>query len=165
MMVEFCMRKRGMGDEDENDMENTSGPAKSGVQLSGIGIEDLLLVSLPGGSRLGHTLFGMVNWLADEILLSPSLSWWFSPCALSSLILVLNSTITKDHEVKSSLYISPRHDHYLILCTVCIKYTIIPRSTVSCSQPVYHSQAVSHLPVDDVVLNSLRSHNDKPTNE
>jgi len=31
MMVELWTRKREMGDEDENDMENTSGYEKSGV--------------------------------------------------------------------------------------------------------------------------------------
>jgi len=30
-MVEWWMRKREMGDEDENDMEDTSGYEKSGV--------------------------------------------------------------------------------------------------------------------------------------
>jgi len=34
MMVELWMRKREMGDEDENDMGDTSGPEKSGVQLA-----------------------------------------------------------------------------------------------------------------------------------
>jgi hypothetical protein len=34
MMVELWMRKREMGDEDENDMEDTSGYEISGVRLS-----------------------------------------------------------------------------------------------------------------------------------
>jgi len=34
MMVELWTRKREMGDEDENNMENTSGYEKSGVQLA-----------------------------------------------------------------------------------------------------------------------------------
>jgi len=34
MMVELWMRKREMGDENENDMENTSGFEKSAVQLA-----------------------------------------------------------------------------------------------------------------------------------
>jgi len=34
MMVEWWMRKREMGDEDENDMEATSGYEKSGVRLA-----------------------------------------------------------------------------------------------------------------------------------
>jgi len=34
MMVELWTRKREMGDEDENHMENTSGYEKSGVGLA-----------------------------------------------------------------------------------------------------------------------------------
>jgi hypothetical protein len=34
MTVELWTRKREMGDEDENDMENTSGFKKSGVRLA-----------------------------------------------------------------------------------------------------------------------------------
>jgi len=34
MMVELWTRKREMGDEDENDKEDTSGYEKSGVQLA-----------------------------------------------------------------------------------------------------------------------------------
>jgi len=34
MMVELWTRKREMGDEDENYMEDTSGYEKSGVQLA-----------------------------------------------------------------------------------------------------------------------------------
>jgi len=32
MIVQFWMRKREMGDDDENDVEDTSGYEKSGVQ-------------------------------------------------------------------------------------------------------------------------------------
>jgi hypothetical protein len=34
MMVELWTRKRGMGDDDEHDMENTSGYEKSGARLA-----------------------------------------------------------------------------------------------------------------------------------
>ena len=34
MMVEMWIRKREMGDEDENDVEDTSGYEKSGVRLA-----------------------------------------------------------------------------------------------------------------------------------
>jgi hypothetical protein len=34
MMVEVWTRKRVMGDEDENNMENTSGGEESGVQFA-----------------------------------------------------------------------------------------------------------------------------------
>jgi len=52
-----------------------------------------------------------------------------------------------------------------------MKYSIIPRLTVSCTQPVFctqpvtRSQPVSHCSVDVVVLNSLHSHNYNLTNE
>jgi len=71
---------------------------------------------------------------------------------------VLNSTITYEHEVKSSLSISPCHNHELTQSTTYTKYSIIPRLTVSHSQPVSHLSA-------DVVLDSLHSHNCKLTNE
>jgi len=44
MMVELWMRKREMRDEDENDVEDTSGYEKSGVQLALSGWEDLVSV-------------------------------------------------------------------------------------------------------------------------
>jgi hypothetical protein len=34
MMIEWWKRKREMGDEDENDVEDTSGYRKSGVPLA-----------------------------------------------------------------------------------------------------------------------------------
>ena len=34
MMVEMLMRKREMGDDNENDVEDTSGYKKSGVRLA-----------------------------------------------------------------------------------------------------------------------------------
>jgi len=34
MMVELCTRKREMGDDDENDVEDMSGNEKSGVRLA-----------------------------------------------------------------------------------------------------------------------------------
>jgi len=94
MIVELWMRKREMGDEDENNMEDTSGYEKSGVRLAWLGLKDLVSVLLPAGSGLVPAVSGMVNWLAHEILLSPSFSWWFPTSPLISLLLVLNSTIT-----------------------------------------------------------------------
>jgi len=67
--------------------------------------------------------------------LSPSFSWWFP---LISHFLVLNSTITYEHEFQSSLSISPCHNQDLTQSTAYTKYSIIPRSTVSRSQPVSH---------------------------
>jgi len=37
MMLELWMRKREMGDQDENDVEDKSGYEKSGVQLASLG--------------------------------------------------------------------------------------------------------------------------------
>jgi len=84
MMVEMWMRKREMGDEDENDVEDTSGYDKSGVWLAWLGWEDLISVLLHAWSGLVSAVSGMVNWLAHEILLSPSFSWWFVPSPLPS---------------------------------------------------------------------------------
>jgi hypothetical protein len=42
MMIELWKRKREMGCEDANDVENTSGYKKSGVQLTRLGWEDLI---------------------------------------------------------------------------------------------------------------------------
>ena len=50
-----------MGDEDENDMDDTSGPEKSGVQLARLGLEHLVLVLLPPRLGLVPTMSGMVN--------------------------------------------------------------------------------------------------------
>jgi len=68
MMVELWTRKREMGDEDENDMEVTSGYEKSGVQLAWLGWEDLVSVLVRVRSGLVASVSGMVNWLAHEIL-------------------------------------------------------------------------------------------------
>jgi hypothetical protein len=42
MIAKLWMRKRDMEDEDENDVEYTSGYQKSGVQLAWVGWEDLI---------------------------------------------------------------------------------------------------------------------------
>jgi len=68
MIVELWMRKREMGDEDENDVEDTRRYEKSGVRLAWLGLEDLVSVWLPAGSGLVLAVSGMVNWLAHEIL-------------------------------------------------------------------------------------------------
>jgi len=71
MMVELWMRKREMGDEDGNDMEDTSGYDKSGVRLAWLVWEDLISVLLHVRSGLVPAVSGMVNWLAHEILQVP----------------------------------------------------------------------------------------------
>ena len=61
MMVELWMRKREMGDADENNMEDMSSYEKSGVQLASLGLEDLISVLLPAGSGLVPAVSSMVN--------------------------------------------------------------------------------------------------------
>jgi hypothetical protein len=61
MMRELWTRKREMVDEDENDMEDTSGYVKSGVQLASLNLEDLVLVLLPSRSGFAPAISGMVN--------------------------------------------------------------------------------------------------------
>jgi hypothetical protein len=56
MMVELWTRKREMGDGDETDMDDTSGPEKSGVRLTWLGLEDPLSVLLSAGSGLVHAV-------------------------------------------------------------------------------------------------------------
>jgi len=55
------MRKREMGDADENNMEDMSSYEKSGVQLASLGLEDLISVLLPAGSGLVPAVSSMVN--------------------------------------------------------------------------------------------------------
>jgi len=68
MMVDLWTRKREMGDEDENYMEDTSGYEKSGVRPAWLGLEDLVSVLLPAGSGLVPAVPGIVYLLAHEIL-------------------------------------------------------------------------------------------------
>jgi len=72
MMVELRTRRREMGDEDENDLEDMSGYEQSGVWLTQSGLEDLVWVWLPVGSGLVPAFSGMVNWLAHQILKVPA---------------------------------------------------------------------------------------------
>jgi hypothetical protein len=44
MIVELWTRKKEVGDEDENDMEDTSGYDKSAVRLTYLGLEELVMV-------------------------------------------------------------------------------------------------------------------------
>ena len=61
MMVELWTRKREMGDEDENDMEDTSGYEKSGVRLARWCWEDLVSEFVRAGSGLVPAISGMVH--------------------------------------------------------------------------------------------------------
>jgi hypothetical protein len=47
-----------MGNDDDNDMENTCGPEISGVRLPSLGLEDIITVLLQGGSGLKPALSG-----------------------------------------------------------------------------------------------------------
>jgi len=72
--VELWTEKRDMGDKDDNDIEDTSRPETSGVQLACFGLEDLILVLLPAGSGLVPTVNGMVKSLTHRIRYTPNLS-------------------------------------------------------------------------------------------
>ena len=61
MMVELYAWKRVMGDEDERDVEDTSGYEKLGAQLAWVCLDDLVSVLLPAGSGLLPAVSGMVN--------------------------------------------------------------------------------------------------------
>jgi len=80
-------RETEMGDEDGNNVEEPSGYEISGVWLAWVYWQDLISVLSPAGSGVVPVIPGMVNWLAHQILSSPSFSWWFPPSPLISLIL------------------------------------------------------------------------------
>jgi len=124
-MVDLWMRKRDMGDDNGNNVEDKCRYEKSGVRLAWLSWKDIISVLLHVGLEHVPTVLGMVNWLACEILLSPSYSWWFALSPLLSLFLVLNSTITLEHKVKSSFSISPYDNQELTLSTAtpCKAYT------------------------------------------
>jgi len=124
MMVEWWMRMKVMRKEDENDVEHTSEYTTPGLRLGWLDWEDLVSVILH--ARLGHVraVSGMVSWLTQEILLSPTFEWWFAPSPPISLLLILNCTIIYEHEVESSLSISPYHDQELTQSAACTQYSI-----------------------------------------
>jgi len=62
---------------------------------------------------------------------------------LISLLLVLNSSNTEEHEVRLSFSIPPCHDYESTLSTGYTAYCIMPTLTVSCSQPVPRLSALS----------------------
>jgi len=68
MMVELWTRQREMGDEDENDLEDTVGYEQSGVRLAWLGCEDHVWVLVRARSGLVPAVSGMVNWLPHNIL-------------------------------------------------------------------------------------------------
>jgi len=117
--------KKRNGDEDENDMENTSGHEKSGVQQACLGWKDFVLMLLQAGSGLVPAISEMVNLLAHRTLSRPSFLWWFRPFPLISLFLVLNSTIILEHKVKSSVPILWCHNQESTLSTASTEYSIL----------------------------------------
>jgi hypothetical protein len=61
MMIQWWTRNREMGDEDENDIENTSGYEKAAVQLASLGLEYRVSGILCTRSGLVPAVTGMVN--------------------------------------------------------------------------------------------------------
>jgi len=123
-----------MQDDDESDMEHMG----SGVQLAWFGLEYHAFVLILARLGLVVAVPEMVDWLVHEILSSPSYSWWFPPSPLISLLPVLNSTITWEYEIGSSLSISICHNHELKLS---IAYT------QDCIHWVQHQPKIDCLPL------------------
>jgi len=65
MMVGLGTRKKEMGDEDKNDMENTSRYKRSRVQLGCLSLKDLVLVLL--SARLGLVM-QCRGWYIDSCM-------------------------------------------------------------------------------------------------
>jgi len=147
MMIELWTRMGEMGDNDGNDVDEISGYEKSWVRLDWLGWEDHVWMILRAWSGLVFAVSGMVNWLTHKILSSPSFSWWFPPSPLFSLFLVLNSTITLENEVKSSLSISPCHDQELTLSTsyTQVLHTPSTASAEYCIHRVLHHPKIDFL--------------------
>jgi len=93
-MLELWTRNRGMGDEDVNDLEDMSRYDKSGVRLTRLSSEDIVLVLLHAGLGLVPAVLAIVNYVAQELLISPSFWWWYCPSPLTSQFLNINCTIT-----------------------------------------------------------------------
>jgi len=89
----------------------------------------------------------MVNWLAHMILFCHSFSWSFVPSPLISFFLVLNSTITWEHNVQSSLSISPGHEQEITPSTAYTEYSIHRvQHTPSTAYTEYSIYRVQHTP-------------------
>jgi len=89
----------------------------------------------------------MVSWPAHKILLRPNFSWCLPPYPFISFFVVLNSTITEEHKVKSSLSISPCHDQDLTASTAYTKDSIHRvQHTPSTAYTEYSIHRVQHTP-------------------
>jgi len=117
-------RKREFGEVDQNDMGNTSQNSKSAVRLPWLGWEDQEWVLWHVGSGLVPAVLGMLLYLTLNSFLIYWFSWWFPPSPFISQFVILNSTITWEHEVKSLLSISQYTDQVLTLSTAYTEYSI-----------------------------------------
>jgi len=164
MMIEVRIWKTEMGDEHENDLENTSGYGKSGVWLSSLHWEDIIFVLLHVQSRYVSAVLWMVNWLTHEILSTFSFSWWFPSCPL---ILTFSSSTLPSSNIRKFCNPFPSLHAMIktltpvqhILSIAYTAYCIIPRFIESRSHPVSHHLA------DHAVLKFQHSSNYELTNE
>ena len=109
--------------------------------------------------KLTHTR----NSLKSQFLME------ISPLSSHLSLLGLNSTITYEHKVMSSLSFSPWHDHELTPSTAYTEYSIHQLqhtpSTASSDDQLSPTPRQSHRWADIIVSNSLHSHNYEFTNE
>jgi len=126
-MVELRMKKRELR-------------ADGGYHHGNVGLEQTLCanhVTIPDKAGTSHDLgCNNTNTRSSQPNLrsySPDFSYpvvfstSFSSSSPISLFLIHNSTVIAEHKVKSSLTISPCHDHQFTLCTASTKYSIHPR--------------------------------------
>jgi len=85
------MRKREMGEEDEDDMADTRGYKKSGAWITWLGLEDLVSVLSHAGFGLLPAVLGMVQLTSTWNSLK---SHFLMIISLISFILILNWNIT-----------------------------------------------------------------------
>jgi hypothetical protein len=77
----------------------------------------------------------------------PLISYKLFPSLSPSLFLVHNSTIIAEHKVKSPHFISPCHDHELILCTAYTKYSMHQiQHTPNTAYTKYSIHQIQHTP-------------------
>jgi len=118
-----CTRETDIGDEYGNDMGDMCRHEKSGVWPAQLGLGNLVSVLLRTELRVIPVKLGMEYWITHDILLSPSFSWIVPPSPLISVFPILQTTITKEHKVMFSLFISRFNDDKLTLSSAFTKYT------------------------------------------
>jgi len=148
-----------MGDEDENDIEDMNGYEPSGVWLTWFSLEDLIFVFLP--TRLGvlPAVSEMINWLAHEVLLSPSFSKWFHSSPFISLFLY-HHLCTQSWDIPIYLFMQ----WSWVNTKSSIHWVLHYPKMDSLPHPASLSSRISHLLMSHVVLNSLHSHDCELTN-